>query len=137
MLRLRLRRSLFRWGADASRSFSATSTLAINASPVGSASKVTAPLPALSLLSTPPTELRHGKGLWHALRRGFDPLEEMDAAVSPAHRAAAAACSPLGSLGRVLSQTASTSAGTQKLLLETADGLKVECVVIPQVGEEE
>ena len=105
----------------------------------------------VSLLSTPPEGLRAHFGwpvlhsrdkvklIWGALRKGIDVLDDEEAAatkyLSPKLlRELRPACSDVTGAA-TLSSVAVSSDGTQKLLLTLADGLSVECVIIPISGK--
>ena len=108
-------------------------------------------LETVSLLSTPPEGLRahfswpvlHSRDkvklVWGALRKGVDVLDEAEAAetkyLSPKLlRELRPACSDV-THAATLSSVVQSSDGTQKLLLTLADGLSVECVIIPISGK--
>ena len=117
---------------------------------MASAPASASPLP-LRLLSTPPEELREHFGwpamertsvdksliVWSALRKGINVLDPDECAatkyVSPnLNRQLLGACAPVSPLR--LETSSISEDGTQKLLVALADGLSVECVIIPMHG---
>ena len=120
------------------------------AASMASAPASASPLP-LRLLSTPPEELREHFGwpamertsldksliVWSALRKGINVLDPDESAatkyVSPnLNRQLLGACAPVSPLR--LETSSISEDGTQKLLVALADGLSVECVIIPMHG---
>ena len=122
----------------------------ITASPLEATAVELRPETAVQLLTTPPelmpaalgTTAAQSDGIWAALRKGLDPLEDA-VAESPVglqlnsrhvatrtQRKLRAACAPVRA-GNVTAESRSDSAGTHKLLVELRDGLAVECVLIP------
>ena len=122
----------------------------ITASPLEATAVELRPETAVQLLTTPPelmpaalgTTTAQSDGIWAALRKGLDPLEDA-VAESPVglqlnsrhvatrtQRKLRAACAPVRA-GNVTAESRSDSAGTHKLLVELRDGLAVECVLIP------
>ena len=129
------------------------SAAALIATTAASSLEATAVQPANSLvqlLTTHPESMlamlnataAQNQGIWAALRKGLDPLEDpvfespVGLQLNSRHVSVRtqsqlrAACAPLRA-GSVTAESHSDSAGTQKLLLELHDGLAVECVLIP------
>ena len=129
---------------------SAHSIASITASPLEATAVELRPETAVQLLTTPPelmpaalgTTAAQSDGIWAALRKGLDPLEDavVEAPVglqlnsrhvaTRTQRKLRAACAPVRA-GNVTAESRSDSAGTHKLLVELRDGLAVECVLIP------
>ena len=123
-------------------------TLTTPVSPKAGTSEL-APAPAtpVQLLTTEPDDLRKSYGwpqahqvsktdkalnVWKALRKGYDVRTDMDMPehiVPPVLRRQLDACLPVAS-GTLQTEHRSAD-GTIKLLLALADGLAVECVLIP------
>ena len=122
----------------------------ITASPLEATAVELRPEAAVQLLTTPPelmpdalgTTAAQSDGIWAALRKGLDPLEDAVAeapvglqlnsrhVATRTQRKLRAACAPVRA-GNVTAESRSDSAGTHKLLVELRDGLAVECVLIP------
>lgn len=127
---------------------SLTSALAVAlVSPHRDANTGTVPL---QILATPPDKLRAHFGwdehpkrdkaelIWSALRHGIDVLDAEECSLtkhlSPNinHQLVSSGCKKLSPLDHVKSSLSKD--GTEKLLVALADGLAVECVIIPMFG---
>lgn len=117
----------------------------------GSAALSASAAAPLQLLSTPPTQLREHFGweqatdksdktmaVWGALRKGLDVLDPDECAstkyVSPRLHRMLAKDNACARVSPEVQQSSTSEDGTQKLLIRLADGLSVECVIIPMLG---